>query len=188
MRRATATATRRARRYAAAVSAVPPPAASRRLGALGRLLLGRLGALAGPRLVELDAPLAVLGLHQRQPRAERAAGAALEAGDGLLRTAAGDQLAGDRDRQRLAGLGLPDHEPAAGILARPAREALAVLDDVVAADRARPEVGARDAHLLELRVELGDRAAGELRDVGHELLALLVAVLDLRQPVLPVAG
>ena len=32
------------------------------------LALGRLGALARPRLVELDAPLAVLGLHQRQAR------------------------------------------------------------------------------------------------------------------------
>ena len=73
---------------------------------------------------------------------------------GLLGAPAGDQLARDGGRQGLARLGLPDHEPAARILARPAGEALAVLDDVVAADRARPEVGARDAHLLELRVEL----------------------------------
>ena len=57
---------------------VPRAAASARLRLVA---LGRLGALAGPRLVELDAPLAVLGLHQRELRAEGAAGAALEAGD-----------------------------------------------------------------------------------------------------------
>src|SRR6185312_1439609 len=122
----------------------------------------RLGALARPRLVELDAPLAVVGLHQRQARAERASRAALEAGHRLLDAALLDQLAGDRDRQRLAGLGLPDHEHAAGILARPAREALAVLHDVASADRARAEVGPRDADLLELGVELLDRPAREL--------------------------
>ena len=80
-----------------------------------------------------------------------------------------------RLRQRLARLALPDHEAAARVLARPAREALAVLDDVLAADRARAEVGPRDADLLELRVELGDGAAGELRDVAHEALARLLA-------------
>ena len=53
-----------------------------------------------------------------------------------------DQLAGDRRRQRLARLALPDHEPAARVLAPPAGEALAVLDDVVAADRAGAEVRA----------------------------------------------
>ena len=74
-----------------------------------------------------------------------------------------DQLAATAARQRLAGLGLPDHEAAARVLARPARVALAVLDDVVAADRARAEVRARDADVLELRVELADGRAGELR-------------------------
>ena len=59
--------------------------------------LGRLRALLGPRLVELDAPLAVLGLLQRQARAEALAGAALEAGDRLLGAAGLDQLLGDRD-------------------------------------------------------------------------------------------
>src|SRR4051794_852859 len=39
--------------------------------------LGGLGALLGPRLVELDAPLALLVLHQRELGAERAAAAAL---------------------------------------------------------------------------------------------------------------
>ena len=58
-------------------------------------------------------------------------------------------------RQRLARLALPDHEAAARVLARPAREALAVLDDVLPADRARAEVGPRDADVLELGVELG---------------------------------
>ena len=45
-------------------------------GLAGRRLLlglGRLGALAGPRLVELDAPAALLALQQRKLRAERAA-------------------------------------------------------------------------------------------------------------------
>src|SRR5205814_131311 len=92
------------------------------------------------------------------------------------------------DRELLAGLGLPDHEPAAGILARPARVALAVLDDVEAADRAGPEVRPGNAHVLELRVELADRGAGELGDVVHEALARLLAVLDLGEPVLPFAG
>ena len=96
--------------------------------------------------------------------------AALEAGHRLVGAPGLDQLAGDHGRQLLARLALPDHEAAARILARPARVALAVLDDVVAADRARAEVGARDAHVLELRVELADRRAGELRDVAHELL------------------
>ena len=47
----------------------------RGLGLDGRLGLdlGRLGALAGPRLVELDAPLALGRLLERQARAERAA-------------------------------------------------------------------------------------------------------------------
>src|SRR4051794_28875463 len=96
--------------------------------------LGRLGALLGPGLVELDAPLALLVLHQRELGAERAAGAALEAGH-LLGGAAGlDELAHDGGRHRLAGLGLPDDEPAAGIVAAPARVPLAVLDDVASAD------------------------------------------------------
>ncbi len=46
---------------------------ARRGGRRLLLGLGRLGALAGPRLVELDAPAALLGLHQRKLRAERAA-------------------------------------------------------------------------------------------------------------------
>src|SRR4051812_17610248 len=44
---------------------------------------GRLEALLRPRLVELDAPLALLVLHEGQARAERAAAAALEAGHRL---------------------------------------------------------------------------------------------------------
>ena len=67
--------------------------------------------------------------------AEGPAGAAAEAGDGLLGPAharvlaalargaqARDQLLGHRDREVLAGLLLPDHEAAAGVLARPARD------------------------------------------------------------------
>ena len=56
---------------------------------------------------------ALLVLHERQPRAERAAAAALEAGDRLLGPAGRDQLPGDGRRQLLAGLGLPDDEAAA---------------------------------------------------------------------------
>ena len=65
----------------------------------------------------------------------------------------------------LLGLLLPDHEAAAGILARPARVALAVLGDLAPADRAGPELGPLDLHALEL-VELLHRLAGELRDVA----------------------
>ena len=172
---------------ASAWASVAGVSASRRLPARV-LALGRLRALARPRLVELDAPLAVLALLQREPRAERLARAPLEAGHRPRRPARRDQLLRDRLRQRLARLALPDHEPAAGILARPAGEALAVLDDVAPADRARPEVGPRDADLLELGVELADRAARELGDVVHEALARLLAVLDPPEPVLPVAG
>src|SRR5215211_810397 len=132
----------------------PPPAATdgraprrgnsgggRGLRRLGRFvgLLGRrrLGALTRPWLVELDPPLAVLALLQRQLRAERAARAAAEARHRLGGLARGDQLAGHGHRELLARLALPDHEAAAWVLARPARVALAVLVDVAPADRAR---------------------------------------------------
>ena len=131
---------------------------------------------------------------------KRAPGAAAEARDGLggaahRRVLAGsidaaqalDQLLDDRRRQGLAGLLLPDHEAAAGVVARPARVALAVLDHVAAADRAGAEVGPLDLHVLEL-VELLDRVRRELGDVLHEAGAALVAVLDPPEPVLPVAG
>src|SRR4051812_43024694 len=162
-------------------------------GRLGRRLLGlgvrRLGgALLGPWLVELDAPLALLVLHEGEPRAEIAARAALEAGDRLDRPAPGDQLARDRHRQLLARLALPDHEAAARIVATPAGVALAVLVDVAPAHRARAEIGARDADVLELGVELGDRLLGELLDVAHELLSRVRPLLDRGQAMLPVAG
>ena len=100
-----------------------------------------------------------------------------------------DQLAGDRGGQRLAGLGLPDHEPAARVLARPAREALAVLDDVAAR---RPGTGPRLARGIRTSLSLASSSSTvsprELRDVAHEALARLLAVLDPRQPLLPVAG
>src|SRR5215216_4223847 len=111
----------------------PPPAATdgraprrgdsgggRRLRRLGRFVgLGRrrLGALARPWLVELDPPLAVLALLQRQLRAERAARAAAEARHRLGGLARGDQLARNRNRELLARLALPDHEAAARGLA-----------------------------------------------------------------------
>src|SRR3954447_6531023 len=157
----------------------------RRLHVVG---LGLLEALLGPRLVELDAHPALLVLHQRQARPEGAPRPALEAGDRLLGLAARDELLGDRRRQVLARLGLPDDEAAARVLTAPARVALAVLDDVAPADRARAEVGPRDPHVLELGVELVHRGAREAGDVVHELLARVLPVLDVGQPVLPVAG
>src|SRR4029079_18521025 len=69
-----------------------------------------------------------------------------------------------------------------------AGEALAVLDDVVAAHRARPEVGPRDPDILERRVERPDGLPRKLRDVVHEPLATLLAALDEAEPALPVAG
>src|SRR3954466_14035810 len=163
----------------------------RRLGRLSRLSrLGRLGALLGPRLVALDPPARILvaALLERELGPERAPRASLEARHGSGGEAVRDELARDRPRQLLARLALPDHEAAARVLPRPARVALAVLDDVVAAHGAWPEVGARDAHVLERRVEHAHGLAGELGDVLHELLALLRALLDGGQAVLPVAG
>src|SRR4051794_39290941 len=142
--------------------------------------LRRLGPLLGPRLVELDAPLALLGLHEGELRAERSPAPALEPRDRLGRPAGGDQLARHTGRELLARLGLPDDEAAPGIFATPARVALAVLHDVAPADGARPEVGARYADVLELGVELAHGGPGELRDVGHELLARVLALLDRR--------
>src|SRR5207248_5247298 len=55
-----------------------------------------------------------------------------------------------RHRQDLAGLPLPDHVPAAGVVLGPAGVALPVLDHVAAADRARAQVGPLDLHVLSL--------------------------------------
>src|SRR6202022_1536523 len=85
-------------------------------------------------------------------------------------------------------LALPDHEAAARVLARPARVALAVLDDVAPAHRTRTQVGARDADVLELGVELVHGLGREAGDVAHEALAGVLAPLDAIQAVLPVAG
>src|SRR6185436_11019710 len=98
-----------------------------------------------------------------------------------------DQLLGDRYRQRLPRLLLPYHEPAAGVLARPARVALAVLGDLAAADRAGAQLGALDLDALQL-VELLDRLGRELLDVVHERRSRIATVLDQAQPALPVAG
>src|SRR6202007_2024647 len=112
----------------------------------------------------------------------------LEPGNRTLGPAGLDELARDGDRKLLAGLGLPDDEAAAGLLPGPAGVALAVLHDVAAADRARPEVGARYPHVLELGVELADRVLGELDDVAHERLAGVAPGLDPGQAMLPVPG
>src|SRR5207244_12984913 len=92
-------------------------------GSAGRVDLGVgwLRALAGPLLVELHPPFALLALAEGEAGPERAAAAPAKARDGARGVAALDQLPCDGDRQRLARLGLPDHEAAAGILARPAR-------------------------------------------------------------------
>src|SRR6185437_2802184 len=99
-----------------------------------------------------------------------------------------DQLLGYRHGQLLAGLALPDDEAAARIVARPAGVALAVLFDVVPADRARAEVCARDADVLQFLVELFDGDLREACDVAHELRARVLAALDLVEPVLPLAS
>src|SRR5262249_3883445 len=140
-----------------------------------------------PRLVELDAPAPLLVLDGLELRAEAPPRAAAEAGDGLLRAALLHQLLRNRDRQRLARLLLPDHEAAAGVVLRPARVTLAVLDHVAAADGARAEVRALDLDPLEL-VELLHRLRRELDDVAHERVAAVGAVLDQAQAVLPAAG
>src|SRR5262249_54505410 len=92
------------------------------------------------------------------------------------------------DRQLLARFGLPDHEAAARILARPARIALAVLDDLVPAHRTRPELGPRDPHVLQLLIELPDGLPGKACDVAHEVLARVLPALDLAEAMLPAAG
>src|SRR5436190_12134132 len=164
-----------------------------RVGELARAVclgLGarRLGALPRPLLVELDAPFAVVGLAQRELGPEAAAAAPAEAGHGPAGVAELDQFTRHRHGQLLAGLRLPDHEPAPGILARPARVALAVLGDLEAAHRTRAELGARDADVLEALIELLHGLLGKARDVAHELRARVFAALDLPQPVLPAAG
>src|SRR5579871_6749606 len=150
--------------------------------------LRRLRALARPRLVEFDAPLALGRLHQRELCAERAPAAPAEAGDRPLRPARRDQLARDGHGELLARLALPDHEAAPGVVAVPAGVALAVLDDLVPADGARPERCARDAHVLERLVEDLDRLLREARDVRHEQLARVLAAFDPSEPLLPRAG
>src|SRR5262249_33583485 len=138
-------------------------------------------------LVDPPPPFAVLGLAQRKARAKVAAAAAAKAGYLIGGVARLDQFARDRNRQLLARFGLPDHEAAAGILARPARIALAVLGDLVPAHRTRPELGPRDPHVLQLRLELPDGLLGEAGDVAHEVLARVLPALDLAEAMLPAA-
>src|SRR5271166_5798106 len=120
-------------------------------------------------------------------RAEAPPAASAKARHRLCGVSRLDQLAGHRERQLLARFGLPDHKAAAWIVARPAGVALAVLDDLVAAHRARAEPGARDPHVFQRLVELFDRLAREPRDVAHEPRARILAPLDLPQPLLPAA-
>src|SRR3954468_10037116 len=155
--------------------------------------------LPRPLLVEVDAPLALVVLLELQLGAEGAAGAPLESGHGLHRPPDArllaplarvlqrlHQLLHHRGRQVLTRLALPDHEAAARIVLRPARVALAVLDHVAAADRARAEVRPLDLHVLPL-VELLDRLRRELGDVLHERGAAVLALLDQAEPPLPIA-
>src|ERR1700682_1848723 len=92
-----------------------------RSGGLGLCLgLGGLGALPGPLLVELHPPFSVLRLAPREVGPEAASAAAAEPGDRAGGVTGLDELSRDGDRQLLARLGLPDHEPATRALARPA--------------------------------------------------------------------
>src|SRR5438270_392792 len=189
---------RRARRSRVRGPAAPLRRASlpdgRPLAGLARALsrgvllgVGRFGPLLGPQLVELHPPFALLRLAQGEVRAEAAPATTAKAGHCALGVTPLDQLAGDRDRQLLAGFRLPDHEPAAWILAGPARVALSVLDDLMPAYRARPQPSPGDAHVLERLVELLDRLLREAGYVAHEPLARILAPLDLAQALLPAA-
>src|SRR5947208_2461018 len=162
-------------------------AAARRRSALARpgravLLLGRRprSRLARPVLIELDAPLPVVSLLELQLRLEGAAGAAAEAGDGLLGLEVRHQLADDRDRQDLPRLPLPDHEPAARAVLSPARGALAVRHHVAAAARAPAQVralhGGEEGRLGVAPRRLRLLAQGLDRQRLHRL-----ALLELRQ-------
>src|SRR3954454_13230530 len=167
-----------------------------------RLLLGRRlrpGPLR-PLFAKADPPLAFLVLLELELGPECAARAPAETRDLALRATdrrlvaaldrlaqALDQLLDDRRSQRLAGLVLPDHEATARVLARPARVALAVLDDVAPADRARAEVGPLDLDVLQVPVKPLDNGVDELGRVVDELLARFLAVLDLVETPLPVA-
>src|SRR6266699_6032789 len=144
------------------------------------------------RKVKLDLPFTV----QDEARAERFAGLRTEAGKHFGRTSIFDQLARDLRRDRAARDSLPDHVAAARLLAAlPARAAVGarvLLDDLArlgAAARARAELDALGAELL--LVEGGDLLDGLRRQVDDaldELLAVAAPVLDVREPLLPVAG
>src|SRR3989440_12089477 len=158
--------------------------AVRRRALLGGWLRSR---LARPVLVELHAPLALFVLLQLQLGAEGASRPAPESGHRLGGLTGGHQLLDHRDRQDLARLLLPDHEAAAGVVLGPARVPLPVLDHVAAADGTWSEIGPLDLHVLQ-PVELLDGLGRELRDVGHERRAAVLALLDQTQAPLPVAG
>src|SRR5205823_56760 len=107
----------------------------------GDRAVGRLRRrLLRPLLVEIDAPPPLVVLDELQLGAEAPPRAAAEARHRLLRPPLLHQFLHDGRRQRLPRLLLPDDEAAARVVLRPAGVALAVLDHVAAADRARPEV------------------------------------------------
>src|SRR5262249_5558268 len=148
----------------------------RRFGPVGSLVGGRRPRLVRPLLVELDAPLPLVVLDELELRAEAPAGAAPEAGYRLLGAPLLHQLLDDHRGERLAGLVLPDDEAAAGVVLRPARVALAVLDHIAAADGAGTEVRALDLDVLEL-VQLANCLGRELDDVLDERRAAVGALL-----------
>src|SRR5205085_8706200 len=140
---------------------------------------------------------ALVVLLELQLGSERTPGAPLEARHRLLRAPRAGLLAAlarvlqrlhelldRRRRQVLAGLLLPDHEAAAGVVLRPARVALAVLDHVAAADRAGAEIGPLDLDVLQV-VALADGLGRELDDVVDERRAAVGALLDRAEPLLP---
>src|SRR5205085_11153033 len=160
-----------------------------RTGARNGLFRGRrLDSLGGPsRELELDLALAI----QDETRAKRFAGFGTEAGQNLTRPSLLEQLPRDLGRDRPAGDPLPDHEAAARLLtALPARapEGAGVLADRLAAAGARPELDPlRPELLLVERGDLLHRRAREALDLLHKGVAVAGAVLDVAEPLLPVA-
>src|SRR4051812_33934278 len=120
----------------------------------------------------------------------------LEARQYLTRPTLFKELARDFGGERPARDLLPDHKAAAGLLlALPARAAVGagvLLDDLArlgAAARARAQLYPNGAELFLIQSSnLLDDLFGEPGDVGHELLPVARPVLDLGEPVLPVAG
>src|SRR5207248_6161946 len=154
----------------------------------GLFRYGRLDSLGPCRELELDLPLVI----QDESRAKRFAVPGTKARQDFPGPTLLEQLPGDLGRERARGDPLPDHKPAPGLLsALPARAAVGarVLADRQAAARARADLDAlRTQLLLVERGDLLDGRAREALDLAHELRAVAAAMLDVGEPLLPVAG